>query len=879
MRDEEDKLSPDELLKAIKKKEQQKVIGRLKIFFGMSAGVGKTFSMLDEAQQKKIEGLNVVIGTINTHGRKDTEAKIQSLPLIPEKWIKYKDTVFEEMDLEAIIAARPDIVLVDELAHTNVPGAKHPKRWQDVIELLDEGIDVYTTLNVQHLESRKDIVESLTGIQVRETVPDLILERATSIELIDLPPPELLKRLHEGKVYLGDQSKVAAEHFFTEENLMALREIALRFTAEKVDHDLHGILQGKGWKNRERVMVAISPSPSSEELIRSARRVAFRMDAPWIVVYVDRGIKLNNEDQTRLNKHFILARELGADVITTQDLDVFTALQRLAKQKDITRIIIGRSAENKSWFMSFFGNNFYDRLVTENKNVDVLFLRQDVISGVYQRSMLRETFTSKWIFYLWAFFTVAIATILGEIIVPYIGYKAVGFIYLLGILILGFFVGRGPVFFAALLSTMSWENYFIPPLDKHEITEPEDIALVIFFFGIATLMGTITSRLREQDQLLKRREEKIEHLYEIERDIANAPNLQYLRLNVSSRLENLFPGKFDILVKGADEKLIIQSQLPLLSNERETAAANWVFQNGKIGGWSTDTLPSAEGIYFPIKQNAATVGVLVYFPQNERTLSIDEMNFIQTVAQQLGVYIERNIYEARISRQDYTRQIERLYQSIFHSFDRSFYEPLEETVALNQQIKKAIGDSKLIALTNKMDEFLSNLKVTIDNIILIAELDSGFVHFDPKESSMANLIEACIADVKPLTNTRKIEVEIPNEVNVLLFDSRLLRHAINNLLLNAIRFSPAVKPIQVKVSLQKDTFQISVIDQGQGIPDEVLPLIFDKFYHEIGKSKGLGLGLAIVKSVVAIHQGKIEVNTEKKQGTEFSLVLPLHYYT
>ncbi|MBA3815802.1 MAG: sensor histidine kinase KdpD, partial [Parachlamydiaceae bacterium] len=289
MASEDDQPNPDELLKAIQREEQQNTLGRLKIFFGMSAGVGKTYCMLGEAQQRQKDGTNVVVGLINTHGRKETEALLQGLPLIPEKWVKYKDIAFEEMDLEAIISKKPELVLVDELAHTNVPGSKHPKRWQDVVEILDAGIDVYTTLNVQHLESRKDVVENLLGIPIRETVPDLVLERATSIELIDIPPSELLKRLKEGKVYLGDQSILAAENFFKEHNLTALREIALRFTAEKVDHDLHGILLGKGWRTRERLMVAISSSPSSEQLIRATRRLSFELDAPWVVVHIDTG--------------------------------------------------------------------------------------------------------------------------------------------------------------------------------------------------------------------------------------------------------------------------------------------------------------------------------------------------------------------------------------------------------------------------------------------------------------------------------------------------------------------------------------------------------------------------------------------------------------
>ncbi|CUI17987.1 osmosensitive K+ channel signal transduction histidine kinase [Candidatus Protochlamydia naegleriophila] len=875
MIDEDDRLSPDEILKAIQKQESQKELGKLKIFFGMSAGVGKTYSMLQEAQQRLKEGVNVVIGTINTHGRKETEALLEGLPIIPEKWVKYKDTVFEELDLETIIDTKPELVLVDELAHTNMPGSKHPKRWQDVIEILDAGIDVYTTLNVQHIESRKDIVESLTGIQIRETVPDLILERATSIELIDIPPPELLRRLQEGKVYLGEQSRVAAENFFQEENLMALREIALRFTAEKVDHDLHGMLHGKGWKTRERLMVAISASPSSEQLIRAARRLSFELDAPWIAVHIDTGVRLNDQDQARLNRHFNLARELGAEVITTHDLDIAAALQRIARQRDITRIVIGRPPKKKFNPWTLFQGSFIDRLENENKHIDIVILRQEKLTNIYQRAVSTYQMTSPWSAYGLAIAFGIVITAVGLAVSPLIGYKSVGFIFLLGILILSFFVGRGPIFLAAVLSAVCWDLLFIPPLFTQTISDPEDITLVIIYFFVAAIMGTMTSRMREQDQFLHKREENTERLYEIERDIANATNLQYLRLNVCSRLENMFSGKFDILTKSPDNQLIIDGQLPLLKEEKERVAADWVFQNGKVGGWSTDTLPSAEGIYFPIKFSKSTVGVLVYFPKRGRSLSMEEMSFIQTVAQQLGIYLERYIFEERVSRQDYTRQIERMHQSIFHSLNRSFYTPLKEISKINHQIQQAELSPHIRSLVSKMEQFISNIKFTVDNIIAMSELESGFVHFDRKKHAIKELIEHSLNETKPFVNGHPIKLKLPSQPMFLPFDFNLLKLALNNLLLNAIEYSPSSSPIFIKVQVLENEFWLSVIDEGPGIPEDVSPLIFDKFYHVSSESKGLGLGLAIVKSVVDIHQRKIEVKNREEKGTEFSLILPI----
>ena len=388
-------------------------------------------------------------------------------------------------------------------------------------------------------------------------------------------------------------------------------------------------------------------------------------------------------------------------------------------------------------------------------------------------------------------------------------------------------------------------------------------------------MGILTSRMREQDQFLHRREEKIERLYEIERDIANATNLQYLRLNVSSRLESSFSGKFDILIKSTDNQLIFDSQLPFLKEEKEKAAAIWVFQNGKIGGWSTDTLPTAEGIYFPIKFSKFTVGVLAYHPKKDRSLSIEEMNFIQTVAQQLGIYLERYTFEERVNKQDYTRQIERMHQSIFHSLNRSFYIPLEGIVKINHQIQKESMDPHICSLAGQMEQFIANIKLTVDNIIAISELESGFVHFDRKKNSFKDLIDRSLNDVKPFMNGHFIELDLPSQPLFLSFDFNLLRLALNNLILNALEYSESSKQVDIKLEVFENEFCLSVLDEGAGIPDEIVPLIFGKFYHASGTSKGLGLGLAIVKAVVDIHKGKIEVKNREDKGTKFSIVLPI----
>lgn len=874
---DEERPDPDQILRAIQQEEKKAGLGRLKLFFGMSAGVGKTYAMLEEAHQKLLEGVRVLAATINTHGRIETENILKGLPAIDEKWVAYKGRAFKELDLEKILEIRPQLVLIDELAHANVPGSKHAKRWQDVVEILDAGIDVYTTLNVQHLESRKDLVESITGIAVHETVPDLILERATSIEMVDITPADLLQRLKEGKVYLGDQSLTAAQNFFQEDHLTALREIALRFTAEKVDHDLHGILaMGKGWKTRERLMVAVSPAHSSQQLIRSARRLAFELDAPWVAVYVDMGIKLEPGDQVRLNKNLQLAKELGAETVTVRDVDIANALQRIARQKNITRLVIGRPTE-PPLYKQLFQKSMIDRLAFENKQMDILILREDKLVSLYKLAIPTIQLTSPAKSYAAAFGVIALITLIGYFLTPFIGYKPISFIYLAGILILGLGVGQGPVLFAAALSAVCWDFFFIPPLFDPQMSEPEDIALVVVYFLAALFAGVLTSRYRKRDQFLFRREEEVEHLSEIMREIAKSTNFQYLRLNVGSKLKALFEGDFELLAKGGDNQLVFDGQIPILNRETERAAALWCFQNGKLAGWSSDTLPSAEALYIPIKFAKDSMGVLVYYPKNQKPLTGDELNFLQTVADQLGLYLERYVFKERVQSQNYALQVEKLHHAIFHSLSKGFYAPFEKMAAINEKIKKLAKSPEEQQLFNEMVQAEKNLKMIVDNILTISQLESGFVSFDKQKNSLKELIAQSIAEAKTQINGHPISIEGLEEGNYFFdFDFNLMKTALKNLLINAIEYSPTASVIKVAVDVMQNEYKISVVDEGAGIPQEMIPTIFEKFTSlSGGKIEGIGLGLAIVKDVIEIHKGRMDVQSEEGKGTTFSLILPV----
>jgi two-component system sensor histidine kinase KdpD len=875
---EEYQPDPDELLKAIQREENKQNLGKLKIFFGMSAGVGKTYAMLEEAKRRLQDGLHIIIGTINTHGRKETEELLKGIPLIPERWVKYKDTVFEEMDLEAILQQKPALVLVDELAHTNVPGSRHPKRWQDVIELLDAGIDVYTTLNVQHVESRKDLVESFAGIQIRETVPDLILERASTIELVDISPAELLERLKEGKVYLGDQSQIAARNFFKEDTLTALREIALRFTAEKVDHDLHSILsQGKGWKTREKLMVAISPSPFSQQLIRKTRRRAFELDATWIAVYVDLGNILSDEEQTHLTNHLNLAQELGAEVITTPDNDIAAAILRIARLKNVTQLIIGRSDSHRKWH--FFQKSLIDRLEEASKDLDIVVLRQDKSSKPSVDIYPASSFALGNVYhYVISIVSILGVSILGFLFLPLIGYRGIGFIFLLSIVLLSLFVGQGPIFLAAILSTLSWDYFFIPPPFAFTLTNPQDYALMFIYFSTTTIIGILTSRIHKQDEVLKLRENKVQHLYEIEREIANARNYQYLRLNVTSHLQSMFNGRFDILVKKEGEnQLIFDSQLPLLQQEKEQAVAQWVLQNGKIAGWSTSTLPSVKGLYLPIQYSQDTMGVLVYNSNTDRPISIPEINFLQTVAQQMGISLERYLFEERIAHQTYMAQAEKLHFSLLRSVSNRFYTPLNQIVKASQQLNLSLPHKEHQQYLQLIEQASRNLHIMIDNLLSFAELESGFVKLEKSKQNIQDFIGSCVKKIEPLLDGHLIRLSLPETPIFIDFDSHLMEEALKQLLIYAIFHSSPQSPIYIEGREEQKNFKILITNEDSSIEPELLEHMFDKSYQLSvdAKYKNEQLGFAIAHAVMNIHQGKIEVKNRKEGGIILSLAIPL----
>lgn len=877
---EEDRPDPEALLQAIKQQETKSKGGKLKIFFGMSAGVGKTYAMLQDAQARKEENLNVAIGIISTHGRKDTAALTQGLTVIPEKSINYKGTTFTELDLESVIKKRPQIVLIDELAHTNVPGSRHPKRWQDVLEILDAGIDVYTTLNVQHIESRKDVVEEITGITIRETVPDVILERASQIELVDITPTELLKRLKEGKVYLGKQSEIAAKNFFQVDKLTALREIALRFTAEKVDHDLHGMLPSNEktsvWKSSEKLMVAVSHSPHSQSLIRTTRRYAFNLDSPWVAIHIDTGRKLSQKESDQLARNLSLARELGAEIISTTDPDIGKALQRVAKQKNVTQIIIGRP--QKRFLRDLFrSSNLLDLLSQEASEIDIHVIRKDSNIPSYNPKLFNIEFTSPTSDYWWISMAVLAIAGICDFLSASISYHMVGFIFLLTIIGLSLVTSSGPLILAATLFSIIWGFIFVPSSGVDQFGDIQ-IGIFLSFFVTSIVAGILNSRVQERENLLRRREEKTQTLYEVVREIATAPSSKELFTAVSNRLSDFLKGECKIFIKDLDNHLSFDDKTEILKEENEKAVATWVFENGRTAGWSTSTLPSVNNLYIPLKTIKEVVGVLAFRPNPQRTLQLEEINLLQTVCQQVANYIERSFTEDRARKDEYMHQVEKIQQTILTSISKEFSNPLHSIKGAARELKNPELAKNLALQRRKIqqiEESSNNLSHIVDNVLAMSKLSLGFLQLNKEMHDVGGLIEACLLNLQKNLEKHVVKVQLAEDIPMIPFDFALMEMMLCNLLINAAEYSEEGKEICISARVMANTVLLSIADEGVGIPADSIHLVFQKFYRVPGGlSKGMGLGLAVVKTIADMHGAKIDVHNRLTGGVEFIIYLP-----
>jgi two-component system, OmpR family, sensor histidine kinase KdpD len=875
--------NPEDLLEAVQKIESSGKRGRLRIFMGMCPGVGKTYSMLKAAREQVQRGVRVSVGLVETHGRKETEELLPGLHIFPRLKIEYKGTTLTEMDVDAILRDRPSLVLVDELAHTNAPGSRHSKRYQDVEDLLRAGINVYSTINIQHIESRNDQVTQITSVQVRETVPDSFIETADQLELVDLSPEELLKRLAEGKVYLGDRAEAAIKGFFKEEHLTALRELALRFTAEKVDQDLHSQMTIKGiegpWNTNERLLVAVSHSPYSARLIRETRRKAYSLEAPWVALYVNTGANLTKEDEKNLQDNLTLARTLGAEVVTVAGTDISEAIQRICAEKNVTQIVMGRP--DRRFFRDILARgSLLDQLVRSTSKIDVHVIRAERKPRYTGFHLKWPGATSTWqSYYNTSWFLIAVSFFCYALL-PYAGYRALGSVFLLAVLLVASVATRGPILYAAIVCSTVWNFFFIPPQFNFSINSWEDIMMVFTFFVVGIVGGLLTSRIRRQEVVLQNREQRTRLLYELAQSLADAKDAEEIQSVLASVVDRQFGGTCTVFLAGKSGKIDWSSGYGKNLNEKDLAVAQWAFENNRPAGWSTQTLSAASSLCIPMRGRQGVVGILSFVPmRSQKDFSAEKENFLETVLSQAAMAYERFRFSEAAENARVYEASEALHQTLLNSVSHELRTPITAIIGSSTALKDAatISDTKAReALTDELVRSAHRLDRVVENLLDLSRLQKGSLQLKKEWFDPADLFREVKEGLGEELGTRKLLLTQDDSV-VIEGDFQLLLHSLNQLVTNAMKYSP--DGTKIEIELLKDNYhaRILVRDEGRGIPEGSEKQIFERFYRLPGTpAGGLGLGLTIVSSIVELHGGKVSArNRADGKGAIFEISLPL----
>jgi two-component system sensor histidine kinase KdpD len=868
---------PDALLASLQRDEARAQRAHLKIFLGMCPGVGKTYTMLRAAQQERAGGIDVVVGIVETHGRIETEALLPGLTIIPRRTIDYHGTQLTEMDLEAVRTRRPKLVLVDELAHTNAPGSRHAKRWQDVLELIDAGIDVYTTLNIQHVESRADAVRQITGAAQQETVPDSVLDLADELELVDLTPETLLERLREGKVYLGERAMAAQQNFFQESNLTALRELALRFTAERVDRQLRELRAGHVrrivWRSGERLLVAVGASPFSTQLVRWTRRLAAAQGAPWLAVYVESSVALPVEEQQLLDRNLALARELGAEVIITHHDNVAAALVRVALQHNATQIVVGKPRTRR--LLDLVRGTLVDQLLRQGGNIDVYVVPAETGRGRRDWLQLEPALRSPPQEYALAAGSVAAITLAG-LLLPADTYLAVGLVYLLAVIILSLRIGRGPVFAAGVLSALTWNYLFIPPRFTFAINKVEDATLFGTYFVVALVTGHLTSRIRTQALNERLREERATALFELTRALAAAGPLDEAVFAALRQADELFAAKTALLLADANGVVTPHFAGSFALDEKERGVAEWVYQNRRPAGRFTDTLPGSAAFYLPLVRDDQAVGVLGISVPPENSLTLAQRDLLEAFARQLALIVEREHLREAGAREKLLAESDKLHRVLLDSVSHELRTPLAVITGALENLADAdptvraelIGEGRAAA---------RRLNRLVGNLLDQTRLESGTLKPRLDWCDARDLVNAALDGMRDELAGHPLEVVVPDDMPPVRADFALAEQALANLLLNAVRHTPADTPVFVTAGIERGGTRafFTVADRGPGFPLAMRERLFKKFERgDAARAGGLGLGLSIVRGFVVAQGGDIVVGENPGGGAVFTIYLP-----
>ena len=882
----ENRPSPEALLETVQAERR----GKLKIFLGAAPGVGKTYEMLQQAAARRREGIDAVIGVVETHGRVETEQLVRGFEAIPRRHIEYRGRTIDEKDIDAVLARRPKLVLVDELAHTNAPGSRHPKRYLDVEELLAAGIDVYTTLNIQHVESLNDVIAQITRIRVRETVPDSIIDRADEIEVTDLTPEDLMQRLREGKVYVRDQAQRALRHYFLPGNLAALRELALRRTAQRVDEQMLTYMQAHAiagpWAAGERLLVCVSENPISAQLVRQTRRIADQLKAKWTALYIETSHhhRLSEVERDRIADTLRLAERLGAEAITVPGSRIADDVIAFAQANNVTQIILGKS-DRPRWQQIFYGSVAAE-LTRKSGKIGI-----QIVSGEGEQLPEKTIHTRPEgksfdpLPYLVSTLTVGIALLIAFLIDRFvIVVPNISLVFLSAVLFSAIIYGLFPSLYAAFLSVLAYNFFFLPPLYTFTVADPANVVALVFFGIVAVFTSNLTARTRSQAMTAQTRARTTAELYAFSRKLAGIGEIDDLLWAFCHQVALMLKVRIVVLLPEQDS-IVLRAGYPPEDtlDEADVAAAKWTWDHNRAAGRGADTLPGAKRLFLPMRTERGPVGVLgIDRDRPGPLLTPDERRLLDALTDQTAVAIERiglaeSIDEARVQ-----AETERLRATLLSSISHDLRTPLASIIGSITALRSTdtrYPEEAREELMATIQEEAERLNRFVGNLLDTTRLEAGAIEFKREMVDLAEIVETALRRAARILAHHKVEVDLATDLPMVSIDVAIFEQALFNLLDNAAKYSPRGSLIRIRGYGTGGAVAIDVEDEGPGIPPEQIDRIFEKFHRASegdNRPAGTGLGLSICRGFVEGMGGRITAaNRADRSGARFTITLPV----
>jgi len=891
----EQRPDPDSLLAKVKAEETKARRGKLRIYFGSSAGVGKTFAMLLAARQLRSEGHDVIVGVVETHGRCETAALLEGLEVLPLKTVAYRDRALTDFDLDAALQRHPALILVDELAHSNVQGARHPKRWQDVDELLAAGIDVFTTLNVQHLESLNDVVAGITNIRVWETVPDTVFDAADEVVLVDIPAEELLARLKTGRVYIPQQVERAADNFFRKGNLMALRELALRRTADRVEGDVQAYRVDKSigsvWKTATALLTCIGPDDGAERLVRAAARLASQLNADWHAIYIETPAlqRLPAPRRETILATLNLAQNLGATTAVVASPDVAESVIAYARKHNLSKLVIGRDPARRLWPWQRSSGQKLASLAPDIDLIEIGRTSRDVKGGGIKPVAMAPTMDGpdsaerrRWkrLRYVWAAVACGAVTLLSLPLAVHFVPSNIVAIYILVVVLVGVRFGRGPAALAAVLSVSAFDFFFVPPRFSFAVSDVQYLLTFCVMLAVGLITGQLTAGLRSQARVALHREERAAALYELARALSGAVQLDQVVKISDESIEHTFHASAALLLPDAAARLSMASARAEPSLAVDIGIAQWAFDKAQPAGVGTDTLPGSEILYIPLRAPVQPRGVLALKARNRRLLKIPEQRqLLDTFAALIAIALERVHYVGIAQDAVVRMESERLRNSLLAALSHDLRTPLTILVGLAESLaltKPPLSMEQLETAEAIQEEAL-RMSTLVSNLLDMARIESGDVTLNLEWQPLEEVVGAALEATRAMLRQHRVEVRLPRDLPLVRFDAVLIERVLVNLLENASKYTPAGCQVTLSAEVSDDQLEVSVSDNGPGLPAGREEAVFQKFTRGNRESAtpGVGLGLAICRAIIESHHGKIVGTNRPAGGVTFSFTLPL----